>query len=132
MRATPRLSGVMRPHPVLGLAALALVPAVSAPPANACSVISGYRVPTNLELAERADTIILGTAESDAAATDGDPMGEVIVRPIALLKGANLPPEVRISGHLSSDRRFVAASNPRDLFNPNPGALIGGHRIEDR
>jgi hypothetical protein len=112
MRKTLRLAA-------LGLALLSFLPAA---PAAACSVVRGYRVPTSLELAERADLIILGTAESDVGAT-GDNLGEVIVRPLALLKGERLPAEVRIAGYLSDDR--VTASDPRDLYNPNPGALSG-------
>lgn len=106
-------------------AALAVL-LLSASPAAACSVISSYRVPTNLELTERAAVILLGTAESDVEGTPEQGMGEVIVRPVALLKGESLPAEVRIRGYLSDDPRRVAASDPRELFAPNPGALIGG------
>ncbi|MEA3017256.1 MAG: hypothetical protein QOI38_1978, partial [Sphingomonadales bacterium] len=63
---------------------LSLLPLLSAAPAAACSVIEGYRVPTNLELAERADLILLGTAESATPGGDEDPLGEVVVRPVAL------------------------------------------------
>jgi hypothetical protein len=106
--------------------ALALTaPLVAAEPAAACSVVPSYRVPTNLELTENADMIVLGIAEGEASVA-GEHMGEVIVRPTALLKGDALPTEVRIRGYLDDDPRLVAASNPRDLFSPNPGALIGG------
>lgn len=105
------------------LAALAIALAVLAPaPVAACSVVEGYRVPTNLELAGRADLILLGIAERDIGAT-GDNLGEVVVRPVELLKGDGLPAEVRIAGYLAEDR--VTASDPRDLYNPNPGALAG-------
>jgi len=103
---------------------LALAPILAAAPAVACSAVVGYRVPTNLELTERADLILLGTAAGDTPRTDGDPLGQVIVRPVELLKGDGLPAEIRIPGYLSEDPRFVA-SDPRDLYNPNPGALAG-------
>ena len=111
------------PFAMLGLA---LLPLISATPAIACSVVPSYRVPTSLELAERADLILLGTAESEALAGAGSDMGQVIVRPTELLKGESLPAKLRIRGFLSDSPRLVVASNPRDLFNPNPGALIGG------
>jgi len=110
----------------LALSSLVLLPVLPAGPATACSVASSYRVPTNLELAGRADLIVLGTAEGEAPGATERDMGEVIVRPVALLKGGALPSELRIRGYFSDDPRLVAASNPRDLFNPNPGALIGG------
>lgn len=109
----------------LAVAALALTGLAPAAPAIACSVVSSYRVPTNLELAERADLILLGTAESDVPSADKYDMGQILVRPVELLKGESLPAELRIDGYLSDDPRRVAASNPRDLFNPNPGALMG-------
>ena len=108
---------------MLSFAVMELTPSA---PASACSVIPSYRVPTNLELAERADLILLGTADSEAPAANDHDIGEVIIHPIELLKGDSLPSEVRVRGYLSDDPRLVAASNPRDLFNPNPGALIGG------
>jgi hypothetical protein len=109
----------------LALLASALLPVLAAAPAAACSVISSYRVPTNLELVERADLIILGTAESHApSAREYDP-GDVVIRPVALLKGESLPSELRVGGYLSDDPRRVFASDPRDLFEPNPGALTG-------
>jgi len=112
-------------------AALALTVPLLAAPATACSVAGSYRVPTNLELVERADTIVLATVErDDSAPTDGRDMPPsmrmgIIVRPTILLKGASLPGELRLRATLSDDPRDVVASDPRDLLNPNPGALTG-------
>lgn len=97
-----------------------------APPAAACSVAGDYRVPTNLELVERADMVLLGVAESHAPGARDHDMGEIVIRPVALLKGAVLPAQVRVEGYLSDDARLVAASDPRELYQPNPGALMGG------
>ena len=116
----------MRKAVRLLLLSLTLVPALQTAPVIACSVVSSYRVPTSLELAERADLILLGTAEGEIPAEDDYGMGEVLIRPVELLKGESLPSELRIRGYLSDDPGLVVASNPRDLFNPNPGALIGG------
>jgi hypothetical protein len=113
------------------VAALAL-PIITAAPAAACSVVGSYRVPTNLELVARADTIVLATVERDdptpANGQDLPPsmrMG-LIVRPTILLKGPALPGELRLRAYISDDPRNVVASDPRDLLNPNPGALTGG------
>ena len=115
----------MRNFP-LAVALALTAPLLAAAPAAACSVAPTYRVPTNLELTQRADMILLGIAESDVESAGDFGDREVVVRPTVLLKGDALPAEVRIRGHLDDDPRLVAASNPRDLFNPNPGALIGG------
>jgi hypothetical protein len=115
---------------LLSAAAAALL--LAAPTqAHACSVAGSYRVPTNLELVERADTIVLATVErDDPAPTNGMDLPPsmrmgLIVRPTALLKGASLPGELRLRARLSDDPREVVASDPRDLLNPNPGALTG-------
>ncbi len=115
------------------LPGLALLTALLPAPAMACSVVSSYRVPTNLELVERADTIVLATVERDdpldTGGRDMPPsmrMG-IIVRPTILLKGRELPGELRLRAFLAdNDRWAVVASDPRDLLNPNPGALTGG------
>ena len=120
---------VMR-HILLAAAGLA-APLLAAAPASACSVVSTYRVPTNLELVERADAIVLATIErAEVAPANGENRPpslrtSVIARPTLLLKGERLPAEVRIRGWLSDDPGQVVASNPRDLLNPNPGALSG-------
>lgn len=116
----------------LAATAVLAVPLLAAAPAAACSVVSSYRVPTNLELVERADTIVLATVErDDPTPTNGQDMPPsmrmgLIVRPTVLLKGPALPGELRLRAYLSDDPRMVVASNPRELLNPNPGALIGG------
>lgn len=98
----------------------------TASPAAACSPMRGYRVPTSLELAERADMILLGTAESHVPNVGEYGLGSVVIRPVALLKGQSLPADLRIRGYLSDDPRRVVASDPRDLLSSNPGAMTGG------
>ena len=72
-------------------ALLTLAMLAPAAPAFACSVVSTYRVPTNLELVEQAETILLGIAERHVPAETGSGQGEVVVRPMELLKGEGLP-----------------------------------------
>jgi hypothetical protein len=118
---------MQKPALLLSLAVAGLP--LAATPAAACSVARSYRPPSNLELTERADMILLGTAERAVPGARAHGIGEVIVRPVALLKGESLPAEVRLSGHLFDDPRVVVPiSDPRDLLNPNRGALTGGCR----
>jgi hypothetical protein len=109
----------------LRIAALAAGIALPLAAANACSVVSTYKVPTALELAEKADTIILGTVESETKDRD-DFIGSVQVRPTLLLKGANLPERVALRGTLFDGRGHVTRSDPDELWAPNPDALSGG------
>lgn len=115
----------MRRSPLF-LLALALIQQIATSAAHACSTVVGYRVPTNLELTERADVVLLGVAEAHIAAAKEHELGQVVIRPVEVLKGGPLPTELRIAGSLSEDRRFVIASDPKELHEPNPGALMGG------
>lgn len=98
---------------------------LSASPAAACSVVSSYRVPTNFELAERADTILLGTVEREEGGSERS-TGEVILRPTLLLKGSVLPSEVRLRGYIPVRAMPATRSDPAELFRVNPDALSGG------
>ncbi len=110
--------------PLLALALAAALPA--ARPAIACSVVSSYRVPTNFELVESAEAIVLGTVERQEG--EGSPFDtEVVVRPTLLLKGAALPAEVRLRGYLAKGGgNFATRSGPSELRRVNPDALTGG------
>lgn len=107
--------------PCLVLAATCL----AAVPAFACSVRSSYRVPTSLELAERADTIFVGTVVGERKDADGSG-GVVLVRPTLLLKGSELPQHVELGGWLARPQEMMTRSDPRELRRPNPDALRGG------
>jgi len=113
-------------RPALLLVLLSIAGIVPAARASACSIDASYRVPTNLELVQQSPTIVLGIAEGHVPGADEYDLGEIIVRPVELLKGPSLPPELRIEGSLSDDPKLVVASDPRDLYAPNPGALMGG------
>lgn len=98
---------------------------LTAAPAFACSVRSSYRVPTSLELAERADTIFVGTVVGERRDADGSG-GMVLVRPTLLLKGSELPQQVELWGWLAQPQERMTRSDPRELRRPNPDALRGG------
>lgn len=101
----------------------ALTLALAAAPASACSLAGPYRIPNNLQLAERADTILLGTVERQEGGPPGDTF--VIVRPTVLLKGRALPDEVRLSGGLAGPGEPVTRSDPREISRPNPDVTLG-------
>jgi hypothetical protein len=96
---------------------------------NACSMAPGYKVPTNLELAARADTIVIAVVEGERAGEDRW-SGALLTKPTMLLKGTKLPTVVELSGSVIAEdarmARMVAPSAPRELREPNPGAMIGG------
>ncbi|ATY33784.1 hypothetical protein CVN68_18980 [Sphingomonas psychrotolerans] len=87
--------------------------------------MSGYRVPTSLTLADRADTIFVGTVMGERREADGSG-GVVLVRPTLLLKGSALPQQVALGGWLAKAREMITRSDPRELRQPNSDALGGG------
>lgn len=99
---------------------------VSAGTAAACSMASSYIVPTNLELAAAADTIVVAVVEGERR-TEDRWSSTVLARPIELVKGERMPGQIEIVGaSLSLAGEYVAASPPRELRAPNPDALRGG------
>ena len=59
-----------------------------ASPAMACSVTPDYRVPTNLELAEGAELVLLGRVVGEAKADGGGPWDSaLLIEPIEAIKG---------------------------------------------
>lgn len=113
--------------PLLALAAFAPLPTL------ACSVVDGYRVPTNLELAEQADLIVLGrVAGFEPAGKDGGIMeGAVLVEPVESIKGALPEGTLRLRGMMiadaeQSERGFDTLSNPYELTDAHPLSYIGG------
>lgn len=109
------------------LAAICAAPLLSAAPAAACSVVPGYRVPTTLEMAGKAEAIVVAEVTGQRRAKQPWD-GVVLTKPIALLKGTALPPKVEIAraGLAPVGRGRVWPSDPRELRRANPGAMIGG------
>lgn len=107
------------------LAALALFAAPL--PALACSPVPGYRVPTNLELAQSADMILLATVLDGTAmdALDDPASMQIRIRPISVLKGDLADAPTKLPFALATGD-YAVLSNPYDLQNAHPLAYIGG------
>lgn len=104
----------------------AALTALVATPVSACTVPHGYRVPTNLELAERADTILIGTVErEEVILAHPSSVSKIVVRPTLLLKGPELPAQIELHGSMGAGRRRATRSNPRELHAVNPDAMAG-------
>jgi hypothetical protein len=106
----------------LGIAALAATSAGA--PARACTTTVDYRVPTNFELTERADVIVLGRIEGMNVVREHRST-RVIVLPIALIKGQQPTQAFELVGFISNDRMQAVASDPHDLVNANPHVFAG-------
>jgi hypothetical protein len=106
--------------------ALASVPGAAA----ACTVEPGYRVPSNLELVEQAETIVLAkvvgaTASAEEGGADGD---TVIIRPIAALKGELPAGDIGLRGMglaQGNAARLDMLSNPFEFRQAHPIAYMG-------
>lgn len=112
---------------LIGALFVAIVPALAiVSPVQACSVVSGYRIPTTLELVDQAEAIVLARV-ADGGATTESGLKEVRLVPFALLKGPTMPPEIHFEGAMLSNEQFKAvASDPRNLVDANPDAFSGG------
>lgn len=97
----------------------------AAPPAAACSMMAGYKVPTNLELAIKGETILIGEVTGERPGAD-EWSHAVLVRPLTLLKGDRLPDQVEMAGSSVAPADVaVTPSDPRELRAPNPDAMSG-------
>lgn len=105
--------------PFIGLALL------TAPiPAIACSVVPGYRAPTNIELVERAELILLGTVTDGDFAPDSTPQQMFVVDPVAALKGAMPTGPIQLPGMIATGAE-PQLSNPYDLKEAHPQSMAG-------
>ncbi|HST36367.1 MAG TPA: hypothetical protein VLK25_07035 [Allosphingosinicella sp.] len=123
----------MRSFRLLATALVLTAPLLAAAPAAACSVVSGYRAPTNLELVEQADTIVIAEVlrPDDPNAGDTRDMPPsmrmfLLVRPTLLIKGAALPGEMRIFGSIAEGDYAGAVGDPDELEAAHPLSYIGG------
>lgn len=111
--------------------ALAAAPVFLGAPvaAFACTPAPGYRVPTNLELAEQANLIVIGEVVSAARARDDDPLSAgITVEPITALKGLLPSGDLVLRGMAlaAPDRPEEAArSDPNELVEAHPLSLTG-------
>jgi hypothetical protein len=108
----------------MGLAALGLIEPGAA---LACSVQRDYRVPTNLELAAEANTIVYGQVIG-AATGIGDVEGALEIRPLGAVKGL-VPGEALVLQGMRlrqpDDRGPATPDEPFDFAAPHPEALTG-------
>lgn len=108
---------LLMPFAALALAAAPL-------PALACSVIPGYRVPTHIELVQRADLILLGIVE-DGDPEPGSPDRMAIrVQPVEALKGEWPAGPVDLPAMIATDAEALL-SNPYELKEAHPQSLAG-------
>ncbi|MBL9069077.1 MAG: hypothetical protein JNM03_03720 [Sphingopyxis sp.] len=107
----------LAPFTALALAAAPL-------PAAACSVASGYRVPTNLELVEGADLILLGKVTSGDFAPDSTPQQMIAVEPIAVLKGDRPAAPIALAASIAPGDDAIL-SNPYELNEAHPQSFAG-------
>jgi len=97
-------------------------------PALACSVVSGYRAPTNFELARDAELILLGKVIGAEGGAAEEPWNDrLLVEPIAALKGDLPDGPVKLPGMGLVERDgFRVLSNPYDFTSAHPLSFIGG------
>lgn len=107
---------------LLPLAALALLAAPL--PALACSVAPGYRVPTNMELVERADLILLGTVTPGDFAPDSTSEQMIAVEPVEALKGAMPSVPIALPAMIATGAA-MQLSNPYELREAHPQSFAG-------
>lgn len=107
--------------------ALAAAPALLGAPvaALACTPAPGYRVPTNLELAQQANLIVIGEVVGTAPAREDEPLSAgITVEPITALKGL-LP-----SGSLVLRGMALAAPElPEEAVRSDPEEFVEAHPL---
>jgi len=126
-KAAPLSNSVSQRYPsdMRFLPLLAAVALLAAPlPAFACSVAAGYRVPTNLELVERADLILLGTVADGDFAPDSTDEQMISVEPVAALKGAMPTGPIALPAMIAPGAE-MQLSNPYELKDAHPQSLAG-------
>lgn len=101
--------------------------AMLAAPAVACTVDLNYRTPSNLQLVENADVILIGRIEPSPAGERSLRETALHVTPLVALKGDLPAVPLRLDGsYTSSEYHYAFPSNPYDLAEPHPEAMMGG------
>ena len=93
-------------------------------PTIACSVVPGYRMPTNVELVADADLILLATVTDGERASDATPEQRITVEPLAAIKGDLPPAPLAMPGWIATGNEAML-SNPYDLKDAHPQSLAG-------
>ncbi|GGD59842.1 hypothetical protein GRI62_00510 [Erythrobacter arachoides] len=113
----------MKSHPIAAAITLAL--AVTASPSLACSVVADYRVPTNLELVEEADVIVLGRVTGQQVTGDDPWDVALMVEPIEAIRGAVPDGPLLLAEMTIARDEFASLSNPYELQHAHPEAGSG-------
>lgn len=113
----------MRQRFLCYLAMAAAVPITT--PAFACSVVSGYEVPTTLELVEMSNAIVLARVDGEVAGKQGW-QSEIVLKPEVQIFGTSMPKELSGFGYLERGRARVTPSDPTNIRDANPDAFSGG------
>ena len=99
-------------------------------PASACSLAPGYRVPSNLELAREAETILLAQVIAGQLDEGDDPFESTItLHPLAALKGPLPDGDIALKGMmLSRDAgpEYGMLSDPTEFERAHPVSYVGG------
>ncbi len=106
-----------------------LVPVLAAMPAAAlaCTPAPGYRVPTNLELADGADAIVLGQVVGGTQA-DLEAMSRIVVHPLTAYKGLIPGQDFPLDGMslaTGAQAQYAEPSDPLELEKAHPAAYSG-------
>ena len=111
------------------LAAATLVLALAPGVAAACSVGPGYRVPSNLELAAQAETIVIARVVGATQDEDGDAYANtVVIRPLAAIKGELPQGDIALPGMGLAQGRVATLgtlSNPYEFRTAHPVSYMG-------
>lgn len=110
-------------------AGLALAPALAlalaAAPAAACSPGPDYRVPTNLELAGHADSIVVARVVGTHRDEAGQPTA-LVIRPLAAVKGPMPDGDIALLGIvLAPEGQAERTSDPHEFERAHPQAYSG-------
>lgn len=110
--------------PALFIAPFIALALFAAPPAAACTPAPGYRVPTNMELVGQADLILLATVSPGDFEPDGPPTQQILLEPVAALKGTIPDGPLALSAMIATDAEAML-SNPYELNEAHPQSYTG-------
>ena len=106
-------------------AGLAFALALAAAPAAACSPGPDYRVPTNLELAGHADSIVVARVVGTHRDEQGQPTA-LVIRPLAAVKGPMPQGDIALLGMvLAEGGQAERPSDPHEFERAHPQAYSG-------
>jgi len=105
---------------LLCAAVLALAPI----PAQACEPSADYRVPTNLELAGHAETIVIARVTGQQQDERGRPTA-VVITPLTAIKGELPQGEIALTGMSLAQGESAVTSRPFEFERPHPNAYSG-------